>query len=200
MRLIRLIAVLLLPSLLRADNEAVPLHVAFISEMRTISAGETFCLGLHLLPPPGSHTYWKNPGIVGLATTVEWELPPGFSAGEIQWPAPQTVMMANRKAQGYAGETLLIIPITPPKNLTSPTATLTAKVSWMCCGTICQPAVRIPFSITLPVGNQADPDPDTRSRFEKSRSRRAATFSPVTARWIPMNRNRSKFSPEAASG
>src|SRR5207248_2595837 len=35
---------------------------------------------------PGWHTYWKNPGQSGLPTTVTWELPPGVSAGEIQWP------------------------------------------------------------------------------------------------------------------
>ncbi len=170
MRLIGLLAALLLPSLLHAGEADKPLEIHLMSETRSITAGKPFFLGLHLVHPPGSHTYWKHPGIVGLATTVEWELPPGFRAGEIQWPAPQVVKMAGYEAQGYEGETLLLIPITPPEILSADTATLTARVSWMCCGKICEPAVKIPFSVTLPISNSAEADPSTQAMFEKFRA------------------------------
>ena len=170
MRLIGLLATLLLPSLLHAGGAGNLLEIRLISETRSISAGKPFFLGLHLKHPPGSHTYWKNPGIVGLATKVEWELPPGFSAGEIQWPAPQVVKMASYEAQGYEGETLLIIPVTPPENLAAETATLTAKVSWMCCGKTCEPAVKIPFCVTFPVTSSGENDPTTHPLFEKFRA------------------------------
>lgn len=168
MRLIGLLTALLIPSLLCAVEAGNPLKIELISETLSIAAGKTFHLGLHLTHPTGSHTYWKQAGIVGLATTVEWEMPPGFTADEIQWPAPQIVKMAGHVAQGYENETLLMIPITPPEKWTDPTVTLTAKVSWMCCGKTCHPAAQVPFSITLPVGN-AEPDPAKQPLFDRFR-------------------------------
>ncbi len=170
MRLIGLLAALTLTEVLSAGVADNPLKIELISEAKSIAAGKTFSLGLHLLHPPGSHSYWRNPGIVGLATQVEWEMPPGFHAADIQWPAPQIVKMASYEAQGYEGETLLIIPITPPNNLSASTATITAKVSWMCCGKTCEPAVKIPFSITLPVSDAASTDPSTAPLFQKFRA------------------------------
>lgn len=169
MRLIALFSALFVPALLHAQNEGNPLEVRLVSETRSISAGKTLSLGLHLRHPAGSHSYWKHPGIVGLPTTVEWELPAGFKAGEIQWPAPAVVMMACYETQGYEGETLLMIPITVPEGLTVKSATLTAKVSWMCCGKTCMPAMKVPFSITLPVADSAEPDPSTQPMFAKFR-------------------------------
>ncbi len=171
MRFMVLLGVWLLPSLLPAESGGKnPLNIELISEMRSIRAGSSFCLGLHLRHPAGSHTYWKHPGVVGLATQVEWELPPGFTAGEIQWPAPAVVKMADYQAQGYQGETLVIIPLTAPAFLTTKTVVLTARVSWMCCGNTCHPAARIPFSVTLPVAAAAEPDPVTRPLFAKFRA------------------------------
>ncbi len=170
MRLISLFACLFLPSVLSAELEPNPLEVRLISETKSIVAGKTLQLGLHLKHPPGAHSYWKHPGIVGIATKIEWELPPGFSAGESQWPVPHIVKMASYEAQGYEGETLILIPITIPEKLTAQAVTLTAKVSWMCCGRTCQPALDMPFSLTLPVAAVAEPEPATRDLFEKFRA------------------------------
>ncbi|HEY1122073.1 MAG TPA: protein-disulfide reductase DsbD domain-containing protein [Haloferula sp.] len=154
-----------------AAAEENPLSVELISEVKAIAPGETFTVGLHLKPPAGFHTYWKHPGIVGVATSVEWTLPSGFSAGEIQWPAPQAVKMARYTAQGYRDETLLIVPITPPKELHESRVTLTVHASWMCCGDKCHPASKIPFSITLPVALSADADPATKPLFDRFREK-----------------------------
>ncbi|MEO5915034.1 MAG: protein-disulfide reductase DsbD domain-containing protein [Luteolibacter sp.] len=170
MRFVSFLAIVLLPSLIRAEEADKPLEIKLISEVRSVSPGKEFHLGLHLKHPPGSHTYWKNPGIVGLATKIQWSLPPGFKAGEIQWPAPRIVKMASYEAQGYEGETLLLIPILPPADLSTKTITLTAKASWMCCGKTCQPATDVPFSITLPVTESAKTDAETRPLFEKFRA------------------------------
>ena len=190
MRLIGLLAALLLSCLPSAGEADDPLQIHLISEVRSVSPGKPFFVGVHLVHPPGSHTCWKHPGIVGLATKVEWDLPPGFSAGEIQWPAPQVVEMAGYHAQGYQGETLLMIPITPPDNLSSPRTTLTAKVSWMCCGTTCHPAVRVPFSVTLPLAAVAENDPFTHPLFEKFR---AAVPRPDPAWTSTVRRERDKI-------
>jgi len=163
-----LFAALLLTGSAVAEN---PLSVELVSEVKAIVPGETFTIGLHLNPPAGFHTYWKHPGLVGVATSVEWSLPPGFSAGEIQWPAPQAVKMARYTAQGYRDDALLIVSITPPKEIRDARVTLTAYASWMCCGNQCHPASKVPFSITLPVAASADPDPATKELFDRFRNK-----------------------------
>jgi len=161
-------AALLLAGSATAGN---PLSVELVSEVKAIAPGEPFTVGLHLNPPEGFHTYWKHPGIVGIATSVEWSLPPGFSAGEIQWPAPQTVKMARYTAQGYREETLLMVPITPPAKIPDASVTLTARVSWMCCGDQCHPASKVPLSITLPVAPSTTADPVIKPLFDRFREK-----------------------------
>jgi len=34
------------------------------------------------------HTYWVNAGDSGMATSLKWAPPPGFTAGPILWPYP----------------------------------------------------------------------------------------------------------------
>lgn len=168
LRLVTCLAALASSAVAASKN---PLDVTLVSEVRAVAPGQPFHLGLRLKAPAGFHSYWKNPGIVGLATRADWSLPEGFTAGAIQWPAPQLVKMADYTAQGYRGETLLIIPITPPATLDGPTVTLNAKVSWMCCSTSCHHANDVPFSITLPVAAAAEPDPTTAGLFRTERAR-----------------------------
>ncbi|MCX7670685.1 MAG: protein-disulfide reductase DsbD family protein, partial [Anaerolineae bacterium] len=53
-----------------------------------VAPGKPLWLGLAIDHAPHWHTYWKNPGDSGLPTTLEWSLPPGFVAGDIEWPTP----------------------------------------------------------------------------------------------------------------
>lgn len=153
----------------RAEVEA--LKAELISEAAAVAPGQTVVVGLHLQHPPGTHTYWKFPGIVGLATRIEWSLPEGVKAGELQWPAPQKVMMASYETQGYEGETLLMCPITLPATFQEKTLILNAKVSWMHCGKTCHPATDQPFSISLPVGGKVKANPSNQPLFEKFREK-----------------------------
>lgn len=153
----------------RAEVEA--LKAELISEAAAVAPGQTVVVGLHLQHPAGTHTYWKYPGIVGLATRIEWSLPEGVKAGELQWPAPQKVMMASYETQGYEGETLLMCPITVPDEFKEKTLVLKAKVSWMHCGRTCHPATDQPFSISLPVSDAVKADASNQPLFEKFRAK-----------------------------
>jgi DsbC/DsbD-like thiol-disulfide interchange protein len=170
MRFICLLVPLFFHSFLRAEEPKNPLKIRLISEMQTVAAGQTFYVGMHLNHPAGYHTYWKHPGAVGVATSIKWDLPTGVKAGEIEWPAPETAKMANYTAQGYHGETLLMIPITLPEKLTSQNITLHAKASWMCCADGCYPATDVPFSITLPLASEEKVDSAAHLLFEKFRA------------------------------
>jgi DsbC/DsbD-like thiol-disulfide interchange protein len=132
---------------LRAD----PLKIELVSESTTIQPGTPFSVGLHLKHREHYHTYWKFPGIVGVPTDMEWELPPGWLAEPLQWPAPERVMMFQIKAQGYHDEVLIPIQLTPPADLAPGSKiTLKGKATWMCCGRDCNPGFT-DLSITLPV-------------------------------------------------
>ncbi|MEM6915475.1 MAG: protein-disulfide reductase DsbD domain-containing protein, partial [Verrucomicrobiota bacterium] len=85
--------------------------------------------------------YWKGPGIVGVPTVIEWDLPDGFAASPLQWPAPEKVDMVGITANGYQGSAVLLTEITAPEKLARGTYHLHAKVAWMSCSTSCNPGM-----------------------------------------------------------
>jgi thiol:disulfide interchange protein DsbD len=138
-----------------------PLRIDLVAETTGIQPGKSFNVGLRLRHPPGYHTYWKFPGILGVPTGIRWNLPAGWKADPIEWPAPERVFMFQIKAQGFRGERLLPIRITPPKNLSpGQIVKLEGTAVWMCCGRDCNPGSK-DLSIELPVIEGAAP-PDQR--------------------------------------
>ncbi len=65
--------------------------------------GKTVWLGLQLTHAPEWHTYWKNSGDSGLPTELQWTLPPGVSAGPVQWPTPRKFPIGPLANYGYSG-------------------------------------------------------------------------------------------------
>lgn len=165
--LVAILCLLTTSALLHAE----PLTVQLVSEVTSIQPGKPFHVGLHLVHAEHYHTYWKFPGIVGVPTDMAWQLPPGWKAEPIQWPAPERVMMFQIKAQGFHGEVLLPMMLTPPKDL-EPGAkvTLKGKATWMCCGRDCNPDFA-DLSVTLPVGTApAGHDERWHEQFAKARA------------------------------
>ncbi len=78
------------------------------------------------------HTYWINPGEGGMPLSVSWDLPEGWSAGDIQHPAPIRFMTGDLPGLGYEAEVLLPVDITPPPSISGP-VTLSGKLSWLAC-------------------------------------------------------------------
>jgi thiol:disulfide interchange protein len=103
-------------------------------------AGETVMAGVHLKMEPGWHTYWKNPGEAGMGTKIEWHLPPGVTAGEIQWPLPEKLPPAEVTTYGYQNEVVLLVPLKLAADLKPGALDLKAKVSWLECKEQCIPA------------------------------------------------------------
>jgi DsbC/DsbD-like thiol-disulfide interchange protein len=157
-----------------AAHKGTGLNVELIAESTSITPGKPFSVGLLIHHDRGYHTYWKNPGLAGVATNLQWSLPKGFKTGPIQWPAPEKVKMAAINTHGFESDTLLIVEITPPKNLRSTEVTLRTKASWMCCFRSCGPGF-CDLALTLPVApsNSLGPRADL---FTKARS-----LHPVTA-------------------
>ena len=137
------------------DTRGAQIRVELVAEVAAIRPGEPFQVGLRIEHDPGWHTYWRQPGIVGVPTSLRWELPEGFHAGPIQWPAPERVKMLGLTAWGYERDVLLLVTITPPAGLRDGVVVdLRAKGAWMACGRTCHPGWG-DFQIKLPVDAQA---------------------------------------------
>ena len=87
-----------------------------VSERMAAEPGSTLTLALRLKIIPHWHTYWRNPGDSGEPTSLEWKLPPGYSAGPIQWPAPKRLPIGPLLNFGYEDEVLHLVEISVPAN------------------------------------------------------------------------------------
>jgi thiol:disulfide interchange protein DsbD len=115
-------------------------QVKLLLSAETAKPGDTIFAGVDLKMEPGWHTYWKNPGDAGMATQIKWQLPPGVTAGEIQWPLPQKFPPIEVTTYGYTNEVMLIVPLTLATNLPASPIDLKANVSWLECKEVCIPA------------------------------------------------------------
>jgi thiol:disulfide interchange protein DsbD len=63
-----------------------PVAAELIAETRSFAPGQPFTIAVRLALDAPWHAYWTNPGDSGLAPSIEWKLPAGFSAGDLQFP------------------------------------------------------------------------------------------------------------------
>lgn len=113
---IRLAASLIiaLASSFGSSPQAPPQHarVELLSRQASVKPSSDLQLGVHFMLEKGWHIYWINPGDSGQPPSFKWQLPTGFSAGEIQWPRPERMHPSKALADfGYSDEVLLPLTI-----------------------------------------------------------------------------------------
>ena len=144
-----------------------------LAEPASIAPGQPFWVALRLRIKDGWHTYWRNPGDSGEATSIAWQLPPGFEAGPIVWPTPSRLPVAHLMNYGYERETTLLTRISPPQSLdAAKPVEIAADVSWLVCEKICIPG-ETRLNVTLPVRRApaaGEPASAARSIFDAARS------------------------------
>lgn len=108
-----------------------------------VAPGKNVWMGLQLKHQPQWHTYWKNAGDSGLPTKLEWTLPSGVVAGDIDWPTPQKINIGTLSNFGYEGTVLLPVPLTITKNFApkvlSDSLEVKLNASWLVCKQECVP-------------------------------------------------------------
>lgn len=114
---------------------------AALAVERAAAPGDTVTLALVMQPAKDWHGYWSNPGDAGLAPTLDWTLPAGATAGALQFPVPQTLLIAGLMNHVYAHDFAILIPFTLPRDAKpGTTLPLSAKAQWLACSaTICVP-------------------------------------------------------------
>ncbi len=106
--------------------------VEWISASATCEAGKPVQTAVRLVLDEGWHTYWINPGEGGMKTSVKWELPPGWTAGELEHPVPKRFMTGELPGFGYDGTVIFPVKLTPPPDFTGE-AKVKGKISWLTC-------------------------------------------------------------------
>jgi thiol:disulfide interchange protein DsbD len=102
--------------------------------------GSTLYVALRQKIVPGWHTYWRNPGDAGQATSLTWTLPPGWTAGDIVWPTPERYVAGPLMNYVFSDEVYLPVPITVPADAKpGQTVTLKAAADWLVCKDVCVP-------------------------------------------------------------
>jgi len=89
----------------------------------------------------GWHIYWTNPGDSGQPPSLQWQLPPGFHAGEIRWPRPDKLQSSPALADyGYHDEVLLMVPVrVTGGKLSDRPVELVTQAKWLICREVCIP-------------------------------------------------------------
>ena len=177
------IAVVAGPQPSSAAAEPPRVRVELVSDVGAIAPGQRFWVALHQRIERGWHTYWVNPGDSGEPPRIEWDLPSGFTVGEITWPFPEKIRVGPAMTYGYSNEVVLPIPITAPPGLKPGTRiALRGQASWLVCEKICIPE-EAPIALTLPVTATAPPvEPRGASMIAAARQR-VPTPSPWPARF-----------------
>lgn len=116
--------------------------------------GDTVMAAVRLRSEPKWHTYWKNSGESGSPTEIKWELPPGITAGEIRWPAPERLEAEGLTTFVLHDEATLLVPLHLGPDVRPGPLELKAKVSWLECEELCVPG-DANVSAALTIGNES---------------------------------------------
>jgi DsbC/DsbD-like thiol-disulfide interchange protein len=128
---------LLMFPFLAAFSHAAPVksgHASaeWITGATAVEGGRPIQTGIRMVIEEGWHSYWTNPGESGMKLKVVWDLPDGWTAGEVEYPAPKKFLTGELPGYGYEGEVIFPVTLTPPAGA-SGSVQLGAKVSWLTC-------------------------------------------------------------------
>lgn len=175
------------PSAFAVSGSAVAtpnVKARLVSEVSAIAPGQSFWVALDLDIRDGWHTYWRNPGDSGQATSLKWQLPPEFTAGDIVWTTPHRFEIPPLVNYGYAKHAVHLVNITAPPDLKAGApAVLSAKASWLVCSDVCIPE-DADLQLKLPVnGTAGAADPADAALFAEARGELPSPqFAATTAR------------------
>jgi DsbC/DsbD-like thiol-disulfide interchange protein len=146
--------------------------VDLVAENQWIAPGRQTYFGLNFHLEKGWHIYWVNPGDSGQPPRVEWHLPAGLNAGEIEWPAPRRLGTSTIVDFGYDDAVMLLVPVRAASTLpANQAAQVGADLRVLICREICIPG-KTQLSLTLPIKSMP-PEMDPRSRESFTAARKS---------------------------
>jgi thiol:disulfide interchange protein len=139
-----------------------------VADTQHIEPGQKFHLGVLYTIVPKWHIYWKYAGDAGIPTQIDWQLPPGFQAGPLQWPLPSREQEpGGLEVFDYNSEVLLFTEVQAPQQLPSGPIELSAKSNWLVCERQCVPG-DAQLSLKLNDGGQGPANQDIFAKYSAS--------------------------------
>lgn len=134
---------------LAASERSGKAEASWLTASATYRPGTAVRTAIRLAADPGWHTYWDNPGEGGMPTSIELQLPDGWTAGPVGRPVPVRFRTGDLPGFGYEGEVLFPVEITPPAG-SDKDVVLAAELSWLACSDdACVPGeARIELTLT----------------------------------------------------
>ena len=138
------------------------------AESATPAPGNTVTVAIIMDPKSGWHDYWLNPGDAGTPLELEWKLPPGVTAGPIQAPVPETLIVSGFMNHIYKTRHAFLVDLKiAPTVSAGQELDVQVDARWSACSdTVCVPEGDS-FSVPLTVGNGEITE---RTRFDKWRA------------------------------
>lgn len=197
----------LLIASLAVTTEAAATRATLILSAAAAQPGTTITAAVRLEMSPGWHTYWKNSGASGIPTTIEWELPPDITAGEISWPVPEKYVPEKLDDDGkpvpgaldyeqttyvHHDEAVLLVPLTIAPDVAPGKVEIKAQVKWLECQINCVPGKQA-VAAELQIGATETPSDDS-AKFAEWRSRLPQPGESLQpqARWEDSGANKSR--------
>ena len=118
-----------------AQAQAPNTQISLVAEDSSVKPGSSELVGIRFQVPAGWHIYWVNPGDAGEPPRVQWSLPVGWTAGDLQWPTPARLVNPAGIDYGYEGEVTLLTRM----KVGGVGGDLTANLRWLVCKNICVP-------------------------------------------------------------
>lgn len=146
------------PAFAQGPQRTERIEAELVSMSRWAAPGSTAVVAIRQDIEPGWHTYWRNPGDSGGATTLTWTLPDGVRAGDIVWPLPERQRLQQLVNYGYEGVVYLPVPVEVPADARpGSTLPLTVKALFLVCSDeMCVPD-ELTLRLDLPVAEGAAP-------------------------------------------
>ena len=147
-----------------------------VAESAAPRPGQPLTMAIHIVPHPGWHIYWLNPGEAGYAPGVEWTMPPGFQPGPVKHPVPIELVAAGIASNVHEGETTLLQDLAVPTGLPAgQVVRLKAAVDIL----VCSESVCVPDPVTLETSVAIGDGQTDAARSALFRQARAALPQPV---------------------
>lgn len=172
----------IIPLQLNGAAEITPIKVELIQE-EVANPGQPFWVAIRLNLKPEEHIYWKNPGEAGIPLSIDWQLPPGFKVGDLQWPYPEKFSVGDMLGYGYSDEVIFLTEITPPSDISSDREfNLKANIGWLVCSSeSCQPGSMTATSPLITSKTAFELRDNPSDLFKQARSKMPASSTSATA-------------------
>ncbi|HNQ21716.1 MAG TPA: protein-disulfide reductase DsbD family protein [Phycisphaerae bacterium] len=138
------------------------------ASVEAVVPGMPFEVGLEFALAPDWHIYWKNPGDAGLPPLLTWELPPGFTVTDWEYPVPvRHVDPGPLTTYILGGSPVLLARVTPPTEITDERVMLVLKAQYQVCKTLCiVEKAHVGLGLSVAAG---EPRPAHQEFFERAR-------------------------------